>query len=159
MDKPYLWLVNGCLEYHWPKLVQLTIPDITKLVPILPRVFKEGNLNILFQGLVQEVKHEQRLQYSSNSAETTEKTSWLPVSSPSPTLGSLSSDIFEWRTSTGTVPFSLLICLEATIFAKLSVFTLMETICPRIWSKPRPKSSKSPLPVYVHHSKTLLLNP
>ena len=122
MDKPYLWLVNGCLEYHWPKLVQLTIPDITKLVPILPRVLKEGNLNILFQGLVQEVKHEQRLQYSSNSAETTEKTSWLPVSSPSPTLGSLSSDIFEWRASTGTVPFSLLlwdyhICIAKCLYS------------------------------------------
>ena len=45
-----------------------------------------------------------------------------------PFLGSLSSSVFEWRTSTGSEPFSLLICFNATKFVWLSVFTLIETI-------------------------------
>ena len=59
--------------------------------------------------------------------------------------------------STGSELFSPLICLEATKFALLSVFTLKETICPRICSKTLPRSSKSPLPVDVRRSKTSLL--
>ena len=39
-----------------------------------------------------------------------------------PFLGSLSSSVFERRTSTGSEPF-------ATKFVWLSVFTLIETIC------------------------------
>ena len=46
-------------------------------------------------------------------------------------LGSLSSTFFERRTSTGSERFSLLICLDATIFVLLSVFTLIETIYPK----------------------------
>ena len=70
---------------------------------------------------------------------------------------SLSRDVFERCTSTGSEPFSLLICLDAIKFVLLSVFTLKETICPRICSKSRPKSAKTPLPVDVRCSKTLLL--
>ena len=73
------------------------------------------------------------------------------------TIGSLSGDVFERRTSTGSEPFSLLICLDATKFVFLSVFTLKETICPRICSKSRPISAKTPLPVDVRRSKTSLL--
>ena len=38
-------------------------------------------------------------------------------------LGSLSSDVFERCTSTGSEPFSLLMCLDASKFALRSVFT------------------------------------
>ena len=59
--------------------------------------------------------------------------------------------------STGSELFSPLICLEATKFELLSVFTLKETICPRICSKTLPRGAKSPLPVDVRRSKTSLL--
>ena len=59
--------------------------------------------------------------------------------------------------STGSEPFSLLICLDATKFVLLSVFTLIETICPRNCSKSRLRSAKSPLPVDVRRSTTSLL--
>ena len=72
-------------------------------------------------------------------------------------IGCLSSDVFERRTSTESKPFSLLICLDATKFVLLSVFTLMETIRPIICSKSRPKSSKSPLPFDERRSKKSLL--
>ena len=67
-------------------------------------------------------------------------------------LGSISSG-----TGTGSDPFSPLIFLDATILVLLSVFTLTATICQRICSKSRPKSSTSQLPVDVHGSKTSLL--
>ena len=44
--------------------------------------------------------------------------------------GSLSSDVFERRTSTGSAPFSLFKCLDDTKSVLLSDFTLTETICP-----------------------------
>ena len=72
-------------------------------------------------------------------------------------VGSLSSDIFELRTSTGSQPFSLLIFLDTTKFVLLSFFTLIETICSNICSKSRIKSAKILLPVDVHRSKTSLL--
>ena len=73
------------------------------------------------------------------------------------TLGSLSSDVFEQRMSTGSETFSLLISLDATVFVLLSVLILIETICPKICSKSRLKSAKSPLQVDVRRSKTSLL--
>ena len=73
------------------------------------------------------------------------------------TLGSLSGDVFERRTSTGCEPFSLLIRLDAFKLVLPSVVTLKETTCPRICSKSRPKSAKRPLPVDVCRSKTTLL--
>ena len=63
--------------------------------------------------------------------------------------------VFERRTSTGSEPFSLLICLDATIFVLLSVLTLIETICPKICSKSGFKSAKSPLPVDVASLKNV----
>ena len=47
----------------------------------------------------------------------------------------LSSNVFEWRASTGSEIFSLLICLCTTKFVLLSVLTLIETICPNVCSK------------------------
>ena len=70
------------------------------------------------------------------------------------TMESLSSDAFERFTSTGSDPFSPLIFLDATILVLLSVFTPRETICPRIYSKSRLRSSKSP--VDMLRSKTPL---
>ena len=52
---------------------------------------------------------------------------------------------------------SLLIFLDITEFVLLRVFTLIETICPKIWAKPRPKNEKSSLPVDVRRSKMSLL--
>ena len=72
-------------------------------------------------------------------------------------LGSLSSDVFELRTSTGSEPFSLLVSLDATVFILPSVLILKETICPKICSKSRLKCAKSPFPVDVRRSKTSLL--
>ena len=40
-----------------------------------------------------------------------------------------------WRTSIGRKVFSLLICLDSIKFVLLSVFTLIETTCPKIWAK------------------------
>ena len=45
--------------------------------------------------------------------------------------------------------FSLLICLDATKFVLLGVFTLIETICYKICL--RPKIAKSPLPVDLRY--------
>ena len=72
-------------------------------------------------------------------------------------IGSLSSDVFERRTSTGSEPFPLLISLDATVFILPSVLILTETICPKICSKSRLKSAKGPFPVDVRRSKTSLL--
>ena len=47
-------------------------------------------------------------------------------------LGRLSSNVFERRMSSGSEPFSFSICLNATKFVLLGVFTLIETIC-RSW--------------------------
>ena len=73
------------------------------------------------------------------------------------TLGTLSKDVFERRTSTGTEAFSLFICLDANKLVLLSFFSLLKTIYPRVSTKPLPNDAKSPLPVDVRHSKTLLL--
>ena len=69
-------------------------------------------------------------------------------------MENLTSDVFEGRTSTGSELFSLLICLHATKFVLLSVFTLIETICPKICLKSRPRSAESSLPVNARRSKT-----
>ena len=43
-------------------------------------------------------------------------------------IGSLSSDVFERRTSTGSEVFSLLTCLDDIKFVFLSFFTIIEAI-------------------------------
>ena len=72
-------------------------------------------------------------------------------------LGNLSNDVFERRTSTGSEVFSLLICLDANKFVLLSFSSLIKTIYPRFSTEPLPNDAKSPLPVDVRRSKTLLL--
>ena len=72
-------------------------------------------------------------------------------------LGSLSKDVFERRTSTGSEVFSLTICLEAKKFVLISFFSLIRTIYLRVSTKPPPNDAKRPLPVDVRRSKMLLL--
>ena len=76
---------------------------------------------------------------------------------PSFSLGTLSKDVFEARTSTGSEAFSLFICLDANKLVLLSFFSLLKTIYPRVSTKSFPSDAKSPLPVDVRRSKTLLL--
>ena len=72
-------------------------------------------------------------------------------------IGTLSKDVLERRTSTGSEAFSLFICLDANKLVLLSFFSLFKTIYPRVSTKPLPNDAKSPLPVDVRRSKTLLL--
>ena len=72
-------------------------------------------------------------------------------------IGTLSKDVFEQRTSTGSEAFSLFICVDAHKFVLLSFFSLIKTIYLRVSTKPLPNDAKSPLPVDIRHSKTLLL--
>ena len=72
-------------------------------------------------------------------------------------LGNLSKDVSEGRTSTGSEPFSLFICLDANKFVLLSFFSLMKGICPRVSNKSLPNDAKGPLPVDVRRSTMLLL--
>ena len=72
-------------------------------------------------------------------------------------IGSLSSDVFERRTSTGSEVFSLLTRLDDIKFVFLSFFTVIEAIWLKICAKPPSKNEKRPLPVDVRRSKTLLL--
>ena len=72
-------------------------------------------------------------------------------------LGSLSSDVFERRTSTGSEVFSLLTSLDDIKFVFLSFFTTIEAIWLKICAKPPSKNEKRSLPVDVRRSKTLLL--
>ena len=72
-------------------------------------------------------------------------------------IGNLSKDVFERRTSTGSEAFFLFICLDAIKFSLLTFFSLLKTIYPRVLTKPLPNDAKSPLPVDVRRSKTLLL--
>ena len=72
-------------------------------------------------------------------------------------IGSLSSDVFEPRTSTGSEVFSLLTCLDDIKFVFLSFFTVIEAIWLKICAKQPSKNEKRPLQVDVRRSKTLLL--
>ena len=63
---------------------------------------------------------------------------------------------FERSTSTGTVAFSFFICLDASNVVLFSVFTLIETIYPKIEAKVS-KSAKRLLSVDLRRSETLLL--
>ena len=72
-------------------------------------------------------------------------------------IGTLSKDVLEPRTSTGSEAFSLFICLDTNKLVLLSFFSLLKTIYPRVSTKSFPSDAKSPLPVDVRSSKTLLL--
>ena len=72
-------------------------------------------------------------------------------------MASLSKDVFERRTSTGSEPFSLFICRDANKFVLLSFFSLMNRICLRDSTEPLPNDAKGLLPVDVRRSKTRLL--
>ena len=72
-------------------------------------------------------------------------------------VGGLRKYIFGRRTSTGSEPFPLLICLEPPNLYCIFFLTVIETICPKMCSKSRLKSAKSPLSVDVRRSKTSLL--
>ena len=65
--------------------------------------------------------------------------------------------VFERCTSTGSDAFSFIIWLHAYKFVLLSVFTLIETIWPKIWAKTLPMYEKDPLPVDARRSNTSLL--
>ena len=49
--------------------------------------------------------------------------------------------VFERRTPTGREAFSVLLCLDDTKFGLLSVFTLLEMICLKVWAKPQLKNA------------------
>ena len=72
-------------------------------------------------------------------------------------LGSLSKGVFELRTSTRSEIFFMLKYIDNTKIVFLSLFLIIETICPNIWSKLQLKNEKSPLPVAVRHSNASLL--
>ena len=59
--------------------------------------------------------------------------------------------------SNGTEVFFTLKYLDATKFVFLSVFTIIEMICPKMWEKPPSKMKKRPLLVDMRCSKTSLL--
>ena len=72
-------------------------------------------------------------------------------------IGNLSKDVFERRTLTGSEALSLFICLDTDKFVLLSVFSLIKRIQLRVSTEPLLNDAKSPLPVDVRCSKTLLL--
>ena len=72
-------------------------------------------------------------------------------------IESLSKDVFERRTSTGSEVFSLTICLDAKNFVLISFFSLIRKIYLKVSTKPPPNDAKRPLPVDVRRSETLLL--
>ena len=72
-------------------------------------------------------------------------------------LKSLSKDVFERRTSTGSGAFSLYMCIDSNKFVFQTFFSIIKTIYPRVSTKQLPNDAKSPLPVDIHRSKTLLL--
>ena len=59
-------------------------------------------------------------------------------------LGSLSKDVFERRTSTGSEAFSLLICRGDRKFVFLSFFSLIKTILPGILNPSTAQCCKKP---------------
>lgn len=54
-------------------------------------------------------------------------------------LENLSKGVFRSRISMGSKAFCLFLCLGATEFVLLSIFILIERICPIIWAKPLAK--------------------
>ena len=74
-------------------------------------------------------------------------------------VGSLSKvDVSGRCTSTEGEAFSVLIYLDTTKCVLLSIVTLIETNCQKIWEKLLPSNAKGPIPVDTLRSKTSLLN-
>ena len=69
-------------------------------------------------------------------------------------IRSLSKGVCGRRTSTGSESFSLLIYLDATKCVLVSIFTIIETNCQKIWEKLLPSNAKRPLLVDARRSKT-----
>ena len=65
--------------------------------------------------------------------------------------------VFERRTSIESETFFLFIRLDANKFVSLSFFPVIKTVYLIVSTKPLLNDAKSPLPVDVHRSKTLLL--
>lgn len=57
-------------------------------------------------------------------------------------LWRLSKGVFERPTSNGSESFSLIVCLDDTKFVLFIVFTLIETIWPKMWAKLLSKNAK-----------------
>ena len=53
--------------------------------------------------------------------------------------------------------FFILKYIDNTKIVFLSLFLIIEMICPKLWAKIQLKNEKSPLPVDVRHSKASLL--
>ena len=68
-----------------------------------------------------------------------------------------SKDVFEPRTSTGSEPFSLFICLDANKLVLLSFFSLLKTIYLRVSTKPFPVMQKVHFRLTSVAKKRLLL--
>ena len=64
---------------------------------------------------------------------------------------------FELRTSTRSEIFFILKYIDNTKIVFLSLFLIVEMICPEIWAKIKLKNEKSPLLVAVRHSNASLL--
>ena len=71
--------------------------------------------------------------------------------------GSLSTQVFETRTATGSEMFSLLTCPQTTTFTLLSILSPLETSSIKIWEKILSLHAKCSLPVAVRVSKTCVL--
>ena len=56
--------------------------------------------------------------------------------------GSLSKGVFQQSTSNGSDVFFILKHFDASNFVFVSVFTIIEAICPNIWVKPPSKMKK-----------------
>ena len=67
-------------------------------------------------------------------------------------IGSLSKDVFDRRTSTGSEAFSLFIYLDSNKFVLLSFFSLIMGIYSTVSTKPLPNNAERLLPVEVRRS-------
>ena len=72
--------------------------------------------------------------------------------------GSLSTRVFETRTATGSVLFSLLTCFHTTTFTFPNIFYPLEIISIKIWETPLPWHAKFSLPVDVRVNVPVLPN-
>ena len=72
-------------------------------------------------------------------------------------IGNLSKDVFERRTSTGSEAFFLFICLDAIKICIANFLFSFNDDLPESFNQTTAQWCKSPLPVDVRRSETLLL--